>query len=282
MGPRRISLVLALLALGLLVASAGVAAATSDAPEGPWTAGTGVAAQDPPASARGGQWSDHQSGDAGHGQGQGTDDNGSGGNGSGDNGSGDSGSGNNGSGGTGSGGTGSGGYGTGTWTDGHSSGGTGSGGDGGSGVGGSSVGTPPTPVEAPPATASGPAPDAVAAAPISTPAEQVFAPAFVPAVGGGGTTEAPVAALVTAPATGNASISLGELPNLGSIGQVASTVGDASPTRTLLSSGAGRPIAIVLALLGVVFLFLSIHRRVDRSDPKLAAANVGPDVVRFR
>jgi hypothetical protein len=110
------------------------------------------------------------------------------------------------------------------------------------------------------------------------------APAFVPEVGGGaGTTDAPVAALVTAPATGNASISLGDLPDLGSIGKVASAVGSGSTTAgTLLSSGAGRPIAIVLALLGAVLMFLSFHRRVDRSDPKLAAATTGPDVARFR
>ena len=52
--------------------------------------------------------------------------------------------------------------------------------------------------------------------------------------------------------------------------------------RTLLSTGTGRPIAIVLALLGAVLLFLSIHRRVDRSDPKLTAADAGPDVARFQ
>jgi hypothetical protein len=118
----------------------------------------------------------------------------------------------------------------------------------------------------------------------------VIAPAFVP-VGGGGTpaasvaapVAAPVAAIVTTPATGNASVALGDLPDLGSIGKVGSTVADGSSVaRTLLSTGTGRPIAVVLALLGAILLFLSIHRRVDRSDPKLTAVNAGPDVARFR
>jgi hypothetical protein len=118
----------------------------------------------------------------------------------------------------------------------------------------------------------------------------VIAPAFVPAVGGGATTAAsvaapvvaPVAAIVTTPATGDPSVALGNLPDLGSIGKVGSTVGDGSVARTLLSTGTGRPIAVVLALLGAILLFLSIHRRVDRSDPKLTAVNAGPDVARFR
>jgi hypothetical protein len=118
----------------------------------------------------------------------------------------------------------------------------------------------------------------------------VIAPALVPAVGGGGTpaasvaapVAAPVAAIVSTPATGNASVALGGLPDLGSIGKVGSTVADGSVARTLLSTGTGRPIAVVLALLGAILLFLSIHRRVDRSDPKLTAVNAGPDVARFR
>ena len=76
---------------------------------------------------------------------------------------------------------------------------------------------------------------------------------------------------------------MGDLPDLGSIGKVGATAAaGSSVARTLLSTGTGRPIAIVLALLGAILLFLSIHRRVDRSDPKLAAANAVPDVARFR
>jgi hypothetical protein len=105
-------------------------------------------------------------------------------------------------------------------------------------------------------------------------------------VSGGGATAAavaaPVAALVTTPATATPSVSLGDLPSLGSIGKLGSTVGDGSVARTLLSTGTGRPIAIVLALLGAILLFLSIHRRVDRTDPKLTAVNAGPDVARFQ
>jgi hypothetical protein len=285
MGPRRFSLVLALLALGLLLASAGVAAASSDAPEGgSWSSGP-TASVPAAQGADGGQWTDHVPADVAQPH-DGKDP--SGGNGSGGNGSGGSNSGDHGSG-----------VGgstqdpppvdTGTWTDEPSNGGTGgtgtpAGSGGGGTVGGTSVGTPPTPVEAPPATASGPAPDAVAAAPISTPAEQVFAPAFG-AEGGGGTgaTDTPLAAIVTAPAAPVASASLGDLPTLGSVGKLAATAGGGpAAAGTLLSTGTGRSIAVVLALLGAILLFLSIHRRVDRSDPKLASAQTGPDVVRFR
>jgi hypothetical protein len=49
-----------------------------------------------------------------------------------------------------------------------------------------------------------------------------------------------------------------------------------------LSTETGRPIAVVLALFAAILLFLSIHRRVDRGDPKLASAHTGPDVARFR
>jgi hypothetical protein len=127
----------------------------------------------------------------------------------------------------------------------------------------------------------------------------VFAPAFVPAVGGGDGTVAGLAALVTtavpevAPAAVPeavvpaavapvASASLADLPNLRTIGKMTATADAASGPVELLSSGPGRPIAVVVALLAAALLFLSIHRRIDRGDPKLGSAHTAPDVARFR
>ena len=271
LGPRRTTLVLALLALGLLVASAGVAAASdgawSHAPSVPTPApdGSGV----PTAT-----WTDHgkhgsEPGDAdsrGHdadGHDTGGHDADSGGVGTTDDGS--------------SGGT----------TDpddGHSS-----GGDTGGDVTGTSVDIPSTPVQAPAPTASGPAPDAVAPAPIVS-AVEVFVPADgatgtdlgAPAAFDGVAPVADVPALV-APSVPTGAVSLTGLPELGTIGSLASNVsGGPTDPRTLLSSGTGRSVAVVLALLGAILLFLAFHRRVDRGDPKLATARAGPDLARFR
>jgi hypothetical protein len=89
---------------------------------------------------------------------------------------------------------------------------------------------------------------------------------------------APAALAPAAPAA----LALGDVPNLGSIGKFALTVDGPSAARSLLSTETGRPIAVVLALFAAILLFLSIHRRVDRGDPKLASAHTGPDVARFR
>jgi hypothetical protein len=50
----------------------------------------------------------------------------------------------------------------------------------------------------------------------------------------------------------------------------------------LLSSGTGRSLAFITALLIAMALFLSVHRRTDRGDRKLAAARSGADLARFR
>ena len=55
-----------------------------------------------------------------------------------------------------------------------------------------------------------------------------------------------------------------------------------SAARALLSSGAGQSVAVIVALLGAIVLFLMVHRRSDRGDRKLAAARSGPEVARFR
>ena len=75
---------------------------------------------------------------------------------------------------------------------------------------------------------------------------------------------------------------LDQLPSLGSIGRFASQVSSPSATNELLSTGAGRSVAAVLALLGAIGIFLVVHRRADRGDVKLAAARNGSDVARFR
>ena len=299
LGPRRSSIVLALLALGLLVASAGVAAAS----DGAWShAPTTPAAAPDGAGLPTATWTDHgkhggdpgdddSGGDAagGHGTsghdtgghdpdsgGVGTTDNGStGGVGTTDNGS---------TGGVGTTDNGS----TGGPTapdDGHSS-----GGDTGGDVTGTSVDIPSTPVQAPAPTASGPAPDAVAPAPIIS-SFGVFVPAggstgtdagAAPAAFDGVAPAADLSALV-APAAPTGAVSLVSLPELGTIGSLASSVpGGTTDARALLSSGTGRSVAVVLALLAAILVFLAIHRRVDRSDPKLAAARTGPDLARFR
>jgi hypothetical protein len=96
-------------------------------------------------------------------------------------------------------------------------------------------------------------------------------------------TPTPVEPPAPTPAPGANVGSLAGLPELGSIGAVASGVPDGpAAARALLSTGTGRSVAMILALLLAVLLFLSIHRRVDRSDSKLTAAGSGPEVARFR
>ena len=55
-----------------------------------------------------------------------------------------------------------------------------------------------------------------------------------------------------------------------------------SAARALLSTGTGRSLAVIVALLAAITVFLAVHRRTDRGDRKLAAARNGPDVARFR
>jgi hypothetical protein len=300
LGPRRTTLALALLALVLLVASAGVAAA-SDA-HGPWSTGatdaTPAAPSAAPSDNRVAQaWSDHvhhEDGGAvegdhtGNGTGNGTGD----GSGTGDVGgtSDDPSDGTDGS----TDGSSRGwtpppndGNDGGNNTRGTGSGTTGTGSTGGGDFTGTSVGTPPTPVEAPAAAVSGPAPAAVAAAPITTSAAEVLG-SVVPTSNdpGSGALDAPavVNALPAAPILGPSDASaLASLPNLGTVGELAANVGDGpSAARALIETGTGRSVAVLLALLGAILLFLSIHRRFDRGDPKLAAARSGPDLARFR
>jgi hypothetical protein len=46
-------------------------------------------------------------------------------------------------------------------------------------------------------------------------------------------------------------------------------------------AGAARSTIVVLVLLGVALAFVVIQNRLDRNDPKLALAQVRPDVLRF-
>jgi hypothetical protein len=70
---------------------------------------------------------------------------------------------------------------------------------------------------------------------------------------------------------------------LGSIGTISNRVTDGpSAARALLSSDAGRSVAVIVVLLVAIGLFLLVHRWADRGDRKLAAARSGADVARFR
>lgn len=62
----------------------------------------------------------------------------------------------------------------------------------------------------------------------------------------------------------------------------AAAVSDGPTTARELATPAGHSVAILIALVLAVLLFLSVHPRLDRSDPKLSAAQSGPDVARFR
>lgn len=46
-------------------------------------------------------------------------------------------------------------------------------------------------------------------------------------------------------------------------------------------AGAARSTLVVLLLLGLTLVFVAIQNRLDRDDPKLALAQVRPDVLRF-
>jgi hypothetical protein len=166
--------------------------------------------------------------------------------------------------------------------------GQGSGGSSGGDVTGSGAGTPSAPVEAPAVAVSGPAPDAATAAPVLTPAPGPATDVFVPAVGStdapGAALPATDAASVAGPALPPSDLAgLDHVPVLGSIGSVAKQVTDGpSAARELLSTGTGQSLAVILSLLGAIAVFLAVHRRTDRGDRKLAAARTGPEVARFR
>jgi hypothetical protein len=100
----------------------------------------------------------------------------------------------------------------------------------------------------------------------------------------GAVVPAPDVASVAAPALPPSDLAgLQDLPALGSIGDVANRVTDGpSAARELLSTGTGRALAVILALLVAIYVFLVVHRRADRGDRKLAAARTGPEVARFR
>jgi hypothetical protein len=139
----------------------------------------------------------------------------------------------------------------------------------------------PKPPKAPAAAVNGPAPAAAAAAPIADVA-QVAAPVFS-ANGGIAATAAPTTPDASALAAGPAADSISGLPQLRSLGQVAASVTDGPSTaRELLTTPAGRSVTVLLGLILAVLLFLSVHRRLDRSDPKLAAVQSASDVARFR
>ncbi len=73
------------------------------------------------------------------------------------------------------------------------------------------------------------------------------------------------------------------LPHLGSLGQIAASVSDGPATaRALLATRTGRSVAVLLGFVLAILLFLSIHRRFDRGDRKLATARSVGDVARFR
>ncbi len=158
-------------------------------------------------------------------------------------------------------------------------------------VTGSGAGTPPAPVEAPAAAASGPAPDAAAAAPEPGPVSGAFVAAGSGTDDTGGlgdavSDSAPVVAAQDPAAAGVPTSNLaglGGLPALGSIGGLTDRVTDGpSAARAVLSTGTGRSLTVIMALLVAIALFLAVHRRTDRGDRKLAAARNGPDVARFR
>jgi hypothetical protein len=153
-------------------------------------------------------------------------------------------------------------------------------------VTGTSVGDLSTPVEAPAAAPSGPAPDGAAAAPAISPVVDAFVVDSVAAVAPGGEGSAPPNAPATEPAIPVAApdmSGLAGLPELGSVGAVANHVSSGpSAARELLSTGPGRSLAVVAVLLLAIGVFLSVHRWTDRGDRKLAAARRGSDVARFR
>jgi hypothetical protein len=130
----------------------------------------------------------------------------------------------------------------------------------------------------PAAAASGPAPDAAAAAPFDGALLQTLAQTVT-----SDPTSDATAPAVAPSAAAAAAVGLDQLSSLGSIGSFTSQVSNGpSAANELLSTGAGRSVAVVCALLAAIGIFLVVHRRADRGDLKLAAARNGSDVARFR
>ncbi len=134
--------------------------------------------------------------------------------------------------------------------------------------------------------ASGPAPDAAAAAPAPAAAPELVTDAFVAAAGTtdapGTPVPAPVAAPVAAPVPTGLE-GLDGLPVLGTLGSITDRVTDGpAAARQLLSTGTGRSLMVIGGLLGAIACFLMVHRRTDRGDRKLSTAQSGPEVARFR
>ena len=127
--------------------------------------------------------------------------------------------------------------------------------------------------------ASGPAPDAAAAAP----ALVAVTDAIVAAVGtAANLPDTPAPESIAVPAASGLE-GLDRLPVLGSLGSIANRVTDGpSAARDLLASGTGRSLAVSAALLLALVTFLAVHRRADRGDRKLSSARTGPEVARFR
>jgi len=127
--------------------------------------------------------------------------------------------------------------------------------------------------------ASGPAPDAAAAAPALVAVTDAFVAATAPPDDPG---TAVADATVTAPAATGLE-GLANLPALGSLGSITARVTDGpSAARELLSTGTGRSLTVIGALLVALVAFLAVHRRADKGDRKLSSAQSGPEVARFR
>jgi hypothetical protein len=118
---------------------------------------------------------------------------------------------------------------------------------------------------------NGPAPAAAAAAPTVAASQVAAAP---PTGGAGDTAAATPLQPVADPLSG--------LPQLRSLGEIAASVSGGTTARELLATPAGRSVAVLVGLLLALLVFLGVHRRLDRSDPKLATAPAGSDVARFR
>ena len=153
---------------------------------------------------------------------------------------------------------------------------------------GTSVDTPSAPVEAPAATASGPAPDAVAAAPIVHPgaarrSRRRASRRTPPSAPRQRTTMRALRRSRRRPRYPRGR-GTGRGPSLAGLpGARLDRPADARrrPTAPSAARRCSRPAPgarspSFLALLAAIVLFLAIHRRVDRSDPKLAAAHAGP------
>ena len=150
-------------------------------------------------------------------------------------------------------------------------------------VTGTSVDPPSAPVQAPAATASGPAPDAVAPALIVTSRARGLRARerrgrTPPAAVAGGSLAMPCRAVALRSPAGRWRSRSRHRRCAGArrapgarLDRCAAPIGrDRRPStaRALLTTRTGRPLAVFLALLAAIVLFLAIHRRVDRQRPE--------------